>query len=109
MNNENLPPLKEPYKLKEQEQKIVDRIKEELDYRLKTDVVIDIYTENFLVHPTPYFGTIKVEIIAGNWKRINAITQIELELNQGEAFYYFMRRCVDETMQDLLIRGSRTF
>lgn len=103
------PSLKEPYELNEIEQQIIKRFKEELDYRLKTNVEFEIYTENFLAHPKPLHDTIKFEIKAGNWKRIMSLGKVELEVSSGEVFFYFMRGLVDETMQDLLVRGANTY
>jgi hypothetical protein len=105
----NIPPLREPYELKESDQRILERYKEELEYRLKTNITFDIYTENFLIHPTPYSNHIVVEVKAGNWKKINTISQAELDVGQGEVFYYFMRRFVDDLMSDLLTRGANTY
>lgn len=104
-----LPPLKKAYKLNDEEAKIVARFKEELTHRLKTDVIIDIYTENYLAHPIPSLDLIKFEIQAGNWRRIMTISETELRISNNMAFFYFMRRLVDETMQDLLMRGANTY
>lgn len=108
-NLDEIPPLKQPFKLTDEEKQIVKRFQEELEHRLKTTVVFDIYTENFLAHPIPSFELVKFEIQAGNWKRIMSISKTELEISNGMAFFYFMRRLVDEVMQDLLMRGANTY
>ena len=104
-----LPELKQSYELSEYEQSVLNRFKEELEHRLKQTVTIDIYITNYLSFPSRFSDDITFELQAGSWKRIAKISKTELELNHGQAFYYFMRRIVDDTMSDLLIRGANSY
>lgn len=110
MKNNNkieLPPLKQLYKLSDENQCIVDRFVDELKHRLKTDVTVDIYKENFLGYPVKALDRITVEVVTGNWRRVGTIIEHELQIGQGEVFYYFFRKMIDDIMADLLVRGAR--
>ena len=106
---EDLPILKQPYELTEYQQKLLDRYKEELDHRLAQNVSFSIYTENFMAYPQRVGQYITFELEAGNWKRIARISEMELNSQYGQAFYYFLRQLVDDTMADLLKRGAATY
>lgn len=103
----DLPPLKQPYKLSDENQRIVDRFIQELTHRLKAEVTVDIYKENYLAYPLKPLDRITVDVTAGNWHRVGTIIEHELEISNGEVFYLFFRKMIDDTMSDLLIRGAR--
>lgn len=105
----NLPPLKKFVELTEDQKLTVDRFKEELQYRLGTDISIEVYKLNYLAYPSQYGDSTTFEVKAGNWKRIAQISNVEMTTSYGQVFYYFMRRLVDDTMSDLLKRGATYF
>lgn len=104
-----LPPFEVEFELGENEMSIVKRFVQELESRLQSPIKVRIFKQNQIVHPKTFIDNIYIELTAGNWKRIATISPTELEMNYGQAFYYFMRRMADETMADLLIRGARSF
>ena len=105
----DLPPLKEPYKLSDEQQRIVDRFIDEMKHRLRTSVTVEFYKENYLAYPSKFADTITVEIVAGNWRRIATIIEQELQIGYGEVFYYFFRKLTDDVMADLLVKGVRDY
>lgn len=79
---------------------------EELRSRVKSDVSVDFYKENFLVYTSKHSDTVTVELTIGNWKRVATIIEAELTYGHGEPFYYFFRKLSDDVMADLLRRGA---
>lgn len=102
-----LPPLREPYKLSEDQSRVVERFKEELVHRLGgISVAIEIFKEHLLAYPSLHGDTIHFEVRVGNWRRVQVISEMELENTISGSFYYFCRRLVDATMADLLRIGA---
>jgi len=101
-----LPPLKEAYKLSEENQHILERFRDELQRRLGVSVGFEVYKENFLTYPSIHADTIKVEVMVGGWRRVAVITEIELDIQAGGSFYYFCRRIADDVMNDILKIGA---
>jgi hypothetical protein len=101
-----LPPFREADKLSEDQKAIIDRFKEELDHRLGIAVTFDVYKENHLAYPGKTFDTVFFEIRVGNWKSVQAISEVELDSKLFGSFYYFCRRIADKTMADLLKIGA---
>lgn len=102
----NIPPLREPYKLTEEQEQIIARYRDELEHWLKQRVSIECWTENYLAHPTGLGDRVFIELRTGNWKHIMSASVIEMDMAHTDVFYYTMRRLVDDTMQELLIRGA---
>jgi len=102
-----LPPLKEAYKLTEENELILKRFGDELHHRLGgVSVTFEVYKENFLAYPSVHADTIKFEVTVGNWRRVSAITEVELDIQAGGSFYYFCRRISDDVTSDLLKIGA---
>jgi hypothetical protein len=105
--SENLRRLREPYKLTEDQSRVVERFKEELAHRLDgAPVSIEIFKENLLAYPSLHADSIQFEIRIGNWRRSQIISEMELENTVSGSFYYFCRRLVDATMAELLKIGA---
>jgi hypothetical protein len=104
----DIPPFQEPYKLTDEQQRLVDRYIEEMESRLKTIVTIEVYKENHMVYPK-LDDRIFFKLTAGNWKRIGTLSIMEIETSLGNVLFYFLRRLVDDTMADLLMRGANTY
>jgi hypothetical protein len=104
-----LPPFREVYVLTDSQQQIVDRFLEELRGRVRSDVSVEFWKENFLAYPSKHADTITVELTVGNWKRASTIIEPELSYGYGEPFYYFFRKLSDDVMADLLKRGASVF
>lgn len=109
MEEKKLPPLKEEYKLNEQQKELLKRYIEEMDHRLATKVRIDVYTMNYITYPNRLSNMINFEVTAGNWHHIATLNEVELNADYGQVFHYFLRRLVDDTMADLLKRGAAIY
>lgn len=103
----NFPPLREGYKLIDQNQKIFDRFREELDHRLGgVRFSFSIYKENLLTYPSIHADTVVFEITVGGWRRSMYISEIELDNFTSGSFYHFCRRMVDNVISDLIKIGA---
>lgn len=98
-NEAPLPPIKEPFKLTDENKSILERFRDELQHRLGVDVSFEVYKENLLAYPSVHAATIKIELRVGHWRRISAITEVELDIRAGGSFYYFCRRISDDVMR----------
>jgi hypothetical protein len=105
--SEKLPPFREEYKLTDDDKAIISRFKEELASRLGgVSVSIDIYKENHLAYPSVHSGTVHFEVRVGNWRRVQVISEMELDNLVSGSFFYFCRRLVDGVIADLLKIGA---
>jgi hypothetical protein len=85
----------------------LERVKEELENRIKVPVSLTVYKENTLVYPTPKYDIVHFEIVVGNWRRVHTVSEVELDLTAGPSFYYFIRRLAEDTMVDLIRIGAQ--
>lgn len=105
--SDKLPPLRQEYKLTDDNKLIVKRFVEELEHRLGVQVGIEAFKENFLAYPSIGGDTVCLEVRVGNWRSVQMISEMELDTRVSGSFYYFCRRLVDKTMGELLKIGAQ--
>jgi hypothetical protein len=102
----HLPPFREEYELSEQNQRVINRFKEELEHRIQIPVCIKVYKENYLAYPSLHRDLVKFEITVGNWHRVSSVSEFEIDSVVGGSFFYFCPRLVDDIMAALLRIGA---
>lgn len=109
MKEQENQPFRQQYKPNEEQQRILDRLIEELRARISVSVAYDLYTENPIITPTPMTNTISFELKVGHWRTIGLISNEEISAANypNQAFYYFIRRTADRLMMDLIRIGAQ--